>query len=375
MKICFLYHNLEKFGGAENNLVNLMLEVRKKGNDVDFYTFDISEYYRKLIGGKVNIKIIKVPKILTKQPFVWIYIKIFNFLGKNRFLEDYDGINIHAYPMHWMAEGIKKKVVWNCNEPPMTYWPQMAKNSFESSMRNFVKGFFYKNFEAKMVRRNIDEIVVLDNSRKLLVKKLYGMAAKVIRIGVNTNVYKPKGAKNYKKIKILFVSRIDKHKRIEDFLEALRILNQKINKNLFEVYVIGAGPQENLLDDFIRKYDIKITHLKNISDENVVEIYNKGNILVFPAVIQPWGLVPFEAMACKCAVIVSKDTGAAEVLTHMKNSILIDPYRPDEIARWIQYLIENRDELKRISENGFQFVKNNLTLEKYADQIIGVLIR
>jgi len=373
MKLCFMYHNLEKFGGAENNLVNLMLEIERNGNDIDFYTFGISNYYKKLLEGKINIKIIKVPKILTKQPFVWFYIKIFTFLGKNKFLENYDGINIHAYPMHWMAEGIKKKVIWNCNEPPMTYFTRKAENFLDRYIRNFVKKFFYKNFEVKMVRNHIDKIIVLDKGRQMLVKKLYGLNPKVIRIGVNTDLYRLRGSKDYKKIKIIFVSRLDKHKRIEDFLKALDILEEKLDKNDFEVYVIGSGPQEDLLQEFIKKHDIKITHLKNVSDEKVVEIYNKGNILVFPAVNQPWGLVSFEAMACKCMAIVSKDTGAAEVLTNMKNAILIDPYRPEEIALWLEHLIKNRNVLKRISENAFLYVRKNLTLKKYASQILNEL--
>ena len=370
MKICFLYHNLEKFGGAENNLVNLMLEIKRIGNEVDFYTFGISDYYRSLLKGKVNIKIINIPKILTKQPLVWLYIKLFTFLGKNNFLENYDAINIHAYPMHWMAEGIHKKVVWNCNEPPMTYFPHRGRTNFEKSFRNFIKRVFYRTFEINVVKKHIDTVVVLDRSRQILIKRLYGIDAKVIRIGVNTNLYMPKGKKDYKKLKIVFVSRLDKHKRIEDFLKALELLQEKSKVKDFEVYVIGSGPQEPLLNEFMKHSTLKINHLKNISDEKVVDIYNKGNILVFPAVGQPWGLVPFESMACKCAVIVSKDTGAAEVLTHMKNSILVDPYKPEQIANWIEYLMTNKKVLKRLSEDGFYFVKKNITLKKYAEEIL-----
>jgi len=370
MKICFLYHNLEKFGGAENNLVNLMLEIKRIGNEVDFYTFGISDYYKNLLNGKVNIKIIKAPKILTKQPFVWLYIKLFNLLGKNEFLEDYDAINIHAYPMHWMAEGIHKKVVWNCNEPPMTYFPLKGKTNFEKSLRNFVKRIFYDTLEIGMVKNHIDKIVVLDKGMQTLIKRLYGISAKVVRIGVNTDLYRPKGKKDYIKMKILFVSRLDKHKRVEDFLKALELLQENSSVKDFEVYVIGSGPQEPLLNEFMKQLPFKITHLKNVSDEKVVDIYNKGNVLVFPAVSQPWGLVPFEAMACKCAVIVSKDTGAAEVLTHMKNSILIDPYEPQQIAKWIEYLMINKKVLKRLSEDGFSFVTKNITLERYAEHIL-----
>lgn len=371
-----MYHNLEKFGGAENNLVNLILESSKGKNVIDFYTFGISNYYRKLIEKKVNLKILKAPRILTKQPLVWLYIKVFNFLGKNKFLEDYDAVNIHAYPMHWMAEGITKKVVWNCNEPPMTYFPQRARNPLEKSIRNSLKSFFFDNFERPMVREHVDQIVVLDKGRQVLVKKLYGVMPKIVRIGVNTDLYRPKSRKNTNKINILFVSRLDEHKRIADFLAALDILEKKFGdkaQNIFEVYVIGAGPQESLLQNFIKTHNIKINYLKNVSDEKVVDIYNKGNILVFPAVNQPWGLVPFEAMACKCAVIVSKDTGAAEVLTHMRNSILISAYNPAEISDWIERLINDKTLLKRISENGFLFVHKNLTLEKYTAQILELL--
>ncbi len=357
------------YGGAEKQLVTLMKELSKQGNEVSIFTFYISDYYSNLLKNITNIHIMKFPfkKIFTKIPFVWPMIKFRNTIVGNNIFRDYDIINPHTYPSHWFCEGLKNKTVWTCNEPPMTYFPFRATNKLDFAIRCKIKKLLYKTSEVEMTKKSVGIICVLDKRIQSIVKDLYRVESRIVRSGVDTTIFKRLKKIKGHKIRVLFVSRLVPHKRLVDFLETMKIISKKYRN--VEVCIVGFGPEEYLINSYKRKIN-NIIHLKNISDEELAKTYNVSDILIFPAVNQPWGLIPLEAMACGCATIVSKDTGVSEVLTHLRNSILIDPYKPEEIAKWVSYLFENPTELNRIKNNGYNFVRNNFTVKNYAKEML-----
>ena len=48
------------------------------------------------------------------------------------------------------------------------------------------------------------------------------------------------------------------------------------------------------------------------------------------------------------------------------NGMVVDQAKPEDIARQIELLMNNPKLRKRIGENAYEYVKNNLSWEKYA---------
>jgi glycosyltransferase involved in cell wall biosynthesis len=91
-------------------------------------------------------------------------------------------------------------------------------------------------------------------------------------------------------------------------------------------------------------------------------------VFVFPHQIT-WGLAVVEAMASAKTVIVSKGCGAAEIIQNNVNGMLVENSKPEEIAKKVENLITNPSLRKKIGKNAYEYVKENLSWENYAQQM------
>jgi glycosyltransferase involved in cell wall biosynthesis len=67
--------------------------------------------------------------------------------------------------------------------------------------------------------------------------------------------------------------------------------------------------------------------------------YNASEGLVFPSFFEGFGLPPLEAMACGKPVITSNRSSLPEVVGDA--AIMVDPFRPEEIAVAMRMTIED----------------------------------
>jgi glycosyltransferase involved in cell wall biosynthesis len=116
----------------------------------------------------------------------------------------------------------------------------------------------------------------------------------------------------------------------------------------------------------------KVLFLNSTSDQELAEVYAACDVFVYPASASPWGLVVTEAMAASKPVIVSKQAGIADVIQNGVNGIVVDQAKPKEIAKQVQMLMSSPKLRKRIGENAYEYVKNNLSWEKYAKNVENV---
>ena len=87
------------------------------------------------------------------------------------------------------------------------------------------------------------------------------------------------------------------------------------------------------------------------------QMYQSVDLVVMPSVSEPFGLVPLEAMRHGTPALISKQSGVAEVVTHV---LKVDFWDVDEMANKIlaalrypvlhqQLMKEGRQEIKRLS--------------------------
>ncbi len=75
----------------------------------------------------------------------------------------------------------------------------------------------------------------------------------------------------------------------------------------------------------------RIRFLGFVSDAELLQLYNACELFVFPSFYEGFGLPALEAMACGRAVVCSSASALPEVVDGA--AILVDPEKPDEIAR------------------------------------------
>jgi UDP-glucose:(heptosyl)LPS alpha-1,3-glucosyltransferase len=78
--------------------------------------------------------------------------------------------------------------------------------------------------------------------------------------------------------------------------------------------------------------------------EHVEEVYAAADALLLPSPYDAFGMVVTEAMACGLPVVVSREAGASEVITHGANGLLLNEVVDEtELAEAMFSLCEDRD--------------------------------
>lgn len=128
---------------------------------------------------------------------------------------------------------------------------------------------------------------------------------------------------------VTFLGRITFQKGPEYFVEAAYKVLQKMNNVRF--VMAGSG-------DMMNKMIVQSAHLgiSNrfhftgfLSSEDVYQMYSISDLYVMPSVSEPFGISPLEAIQSNVPVIISRQSGVAEVLNH---AIKIDFWDIDALA-------------------------------------------
>jgi glycosyltransferase involved in cell wall biosynthesis len=284
----------------------------------------------------------------------------------------FDIINNHNFPTEWAAFLAKKRlkipVVWMCNEPPFWFFhPEQRRGSLKSSWPLF------EIFD-KIAVAYIDEIAVLSHFAEGLVKRIYNRASKVVRSGVDVEFFHNTSGQEIRKrynlendFVLLHVGGLAYYRRQVDSLMALFYLSRKYDN--IKLMLEGAGPKEPLMDLSKRLgIEDKVIFSFTNDDTELAKIYAACDAFVFPAELA-WGLAVIEAMAAGKAVIVSKKSGASEIIQNNVNGVIVDHAKPEQIAEQLLVLMNDAKLRRKLGQNAYEYVKRNLSWEKYAENM------
>jgi glycosyltransferase involved in cell wall biosynthesis len=178
---------------------------------------------------------------------------------------------------------------------------------------------------------------------------------------VDNDFFKNKqNLKNNKKIKFLFVAKLQFKKGIDLLLEV--ILNNKNNKdflNYGEFSIVGSGEFEKYCKDFIQKNNLKNVRLFNFQNQKQLRsFYNKSDVLILPSRREPWGLVINEAMAAGNAIIASDKVGsAADLVIDNYNGKVFQSGNVQDLEKKISYFIKNRSKINFFKKNSLKKIE------------------
>ena len=131
----------------------------------------------------------------------------------------------------------------------------------------------------------------------------------------------------------LVVGRLVASKGILQLLDAWDRLPPDLRSD-WTLLVLGSGPLEGVVK---RASDThppgEIAHLPAVQPREVIDFYKGADLLLFPSLSDPWGLVVSEAMACGLPVLCSTRAGCAEDLIRAgENGWLVDPLDEDAFS-------------------------------------------
>ena len=197
-----------------------------------------------------------------------------------------------------------------------------------------------------------DTILAVSGYTKDLLINKYGVNGKKIKVVHNGVDFEPSNddvsLKFLKDVPVvLFVGRLTIQKGPEYFVELARRVIKVRPETVF--IFVGNGDMLNqlLLTSAYRHLSGSVLFAGFLRDEAKEKMFKRADIFVMPSVSEPFGIVALEAAMARTPVILSKTSGAAEVLP---SAIKIDFWDVDLMVQEVLYLIKKSDWRRKLGD-------------------------
>ena len=275
--------------------------------------------------------------ILKILAYLFFYGKIFYRL----LFFNYDLIYVHlithaSIPIRIVSYIKRLNIVFNIHGEDLLVTTPLAKK-----LLNFVIPLL-KKAKFIVVPSNYFKEVTLTQLPFLNEEKILVSASG----GVKEQFYVERTYTPSQNLTIGYVSRIDRGKGWDVFVNAIKIVNDRGYK--VNACIIGGGLGVEKMKMLINEEGIKnITYIGPVAYRALPIYYSKMDLFIFPTLLrESLGLVGLEAMAASVPVIASKIGGITDYLTDGGNGFYFTPGSPEDLANKIQQFIELKDSQK-----------------------------
>ncbi|MFC1738162.1 glycosyltransferase family 4 protein [Planctomycetota bacterium] len=254
------------------------------------------------------------------------YAAIATNLAEN---EDFDIVHAHDWMTYPAAIAISKL----SGKPLITH---IHSTEFDRSGEH-VNQMIY-DIEKKGMH-SADKVIAVSHFTRKTVISRYGVSGDKVEVVYNgvdrsDNGNWPlaeTGIEKDEKI-VLFLGRITMQKGPEYFIQAAKKVLDVMDNVKF--VMAGSGDLAYRTVEMAAELGIghKVLFTGFLRGENVKKIYQMADLYVMPSVSEPFGIAPLEALDNDVPVIISKQSGVSEVLTH---ALKVDFWDIDEIANKI----------------------------------------
>ena len=341
-------------GGGGKSITSLCKNLNKKKFQISIICLNKCYYKNEL---KSFCKIYEIPK--SKVLFAQSEIK--KIIKKN---------------IHLNEENIFISNLFYANALTALFQKKYSNLKFVFTERTAFKElsiyFGFKDF----IKKNIIKLIL-----KLFYKKADLVIANSKKVASDiksfsnvktTFVYPGSFKKNFKgkklikrKINIISIGRISQEKGFDVLIKAFK----KIDKNKYDLYLIGDGKEREKILNLINKYQLQ----KNIKvigfKSNIYPYLKKSDLLINPSYFEGFPNVVIEALSCGVPVICSKSHGGIyEILNNEKYGDLFENGSIKDLENKINNFLKNPRKLKSKSLKGQQNLKRfseKQSAEKY----------
>jgi glycogen synthase len=214
-----------------------------------------------------------------------------------------------------------------------------------------------------------DKIIAVSNWTKKIIVSRYHISADKVQVVHNGILPKTKdNGFSFPEIGshfVTFLGRVTHQKGPWYFVEAA----QKVLKHFPHAHFIVAGAGDLLPQIIERVAQLNMGacfHFTGfLTGDHVDQIWSITDVYVMPSVSEPFGIAPLEAIQGDVPVIISKQSGVAEVMPH---AIKIDFWNTTALAAAICSVLRYESLSAVLRQNSKQYIEN-LTWEKAARDV------
>ena len=198
---------------------------------------------------------------------------------------------------------------------------------------------------------------------RILQNQSIRIPVRAISNGVDTNRFYPDSETDHTgirrkyhlavdKILFLYVGRLDGEKGLDTLLEAVSLLR----RNDFQLAIVGQGLYGQLLEKQVQTLGLeeRVAFIGFVEPEYLPALYNSADIFVMPSPEELQSIATLEAMACGKPILAANGRALPELVESGVNGDLFQPVQPEDAARKMNQLMENREKWATMGQASFE---------------------
>jgi glycosyltransferase involved in cell wall biosynthesis len=191
----------------------------------------------------------------------------------------------------------------------------------------------------------------------------------VIPNGVDVDKFRPSDEEQSNLV--VWCGRFIEQKGLKYLMEAFEIIVREKQHSQAKLALTGDGPLFPKIYELARKYRItdNIVFMGRLPRREIPAIINKASVYVVPSLREGMPYVLLEAMACGKAVVGSDIPGINDVITHMKNGILVPPRDSQLLAQAVLTLLDNEKPRRKLGQKARELMVEKYSWDKITSKI------
>jgi len=189
----------------------------------------------------------------------------------------------------------------------------------------------------------------------------------VIHNGINS--YFSTGKKAEKPL-VVYVGRVKRYKQVDHLVRSFKIVKEEIPDA--ELVIAGKGDAHDDILMLAEKLGVKITCLKEISEEEKVRLLQRAWVYVATSMKEGWCISVIEANACGTPVVAYNTPGLRDSVKDEETGYLVPHGDIEELARKIVKILTNHELRREMEEKAIKWA-SKFNWDKSAQKTLKVI--
>lgn len=169
---------------------------------------------------------------------------------------------------------------------------------------SFLQKFYFRHYLPRALK-GVSGVLTVSQATKDLIVKHYGFPSERIHVVnnvVNTQRFLP-ASRNVERSYLLMVGANWHHKNAQEFLQMHGLWAQRYTAKI----VVGNGAYRHYLSQLCRELNLldKVELIGYVAFDRLLTLYHGAKALIYPSMMEGFGIPPLEAIACEIPIIVS----------------------------------------------------------------------
>jgi starch synthase len=276
----------------------------------------------------------------------WVYASLDHHTAHHH-LNDIDAVYAYEDEAATTFEVAKQRGIRCCYDLPIPYYKTSQRIQAEEGerfpeLRSAMPAIQEPAWKLERKQREVelaDHIFVASSmsERSLLDVGIPSDKITVIPYGAPVHYFHPQ-PKRDATFRVIYAGRLSPRKGAHYLLQAWKDLHLP----QAELMIVGSNMMP---PDWFAPYQDLCHQVASVSHMALNQYYSAANVLVFPSLVEGFGLVLTEAMACGIPVITTPNTAGPNLITDGVEGFIVPIRDVDALQEKLEWCYENPDEL------------------------------